>query len=261
MAELEMLQPQEVVTSLLVVCLPEEGLISGFRAGEWTIVERFPQEGEAKLRLQRTLSMLTELKARAFVIKEVDPRDRNKLASWRTLVRFNEPELYLDPLDAVAASPEALQSWTSAVDGGLRSSVPAPKPAAPTRMPMVMVACVAATAVAVIGMIAALQAPRVELKIDPLMEFARKGGITMSIPDKHRDGWYLRVKIHPDRYVEVVDRFPASQLQARSKAYDAKVEDVAAELKDRTIFAPTEPDEQNSLSPKLEAISSAFKRK
>ena len=261
MTELDMLQPQEVVSSLLVVCLPEEGLISGFRAGVWTIVERFPEEGKAKLRLQRLLTMLNELKARAFVIREVDPRERNKLISWRTLVRYNEPELYLDPSDAVEASPEAVERWHAAMDPSRRPSLPTPQPAPSMRMPMALAASIAAAVVAVVGMIAALQAPKIELKIDPLMEFARKGGITLSVPDEHRAGWYVRVKIHPDQYVEIVDRFPASQLQARMRAYDAKPEDVAAALKDRSAFAATVTDDPNSLSPKLEAISSAFKRK
>jgi len=118
-----------------------------------------------------------------------------------------------------------------------------------------------AALVATLAMIVALQGPKIGLQDDALLEFARQGGITMSLPDENRPGWYMRVKIHPNRYVEVVDRFPASRLQARASASDAKLEDVLASFKEGTFFSGTEDGKPSALGPKLESISSAFKRK
>lgn len=261
MSGLDVLQPTERVSSLIVVCLPDDGLITGFEPGKWTIVERLEQEGEAKLRLQRLLPALAALKARAFVIRETDPRDRNRMVSWRTMVRYNEPELYLDPLDAVDASPDALLHWEAATTD-FRASPAAPaKPASSMREPLVLAASAAAAAVALVGMLVALQRPKIELKVDPGLEFARQGGISLSLPDDKRAGWYMRVKIHPNRTVEIVDRFPASELQAKASLSDARLEDVIASFDDRPVASKPEEGATNALRPKLEAISSAFTRK
>lgn len=264
MSVLDVMPPTERVSALVVVCLPEDGLITGFEAGKWTVIERLDQEGEAKLRLQRLLPALAALKARAFVIRESDPRDRNKMVSWRTMVRYNEPEVYLDPSDAVAASPDALRHWQEATTQlQLRPAAPA-KPARSLREPLIMGASVVAAVaalVATLAMAVALQAPKIGLQDDALLEFARQGGITLSLPDESRQGWYMRVKIHPNKLVEIVDRFPASRLQSRASASDARLEDVLAAFKEGNAFSGTEDGKPSVLDPKLEAISSAFKRK
>lgn len=264
MSVLDVMPPTERVSALVVVCLPEDGLITGFEAGKWTVIERLDQEGEAKLRLQRLLPALAALKARAFVIRESDPRDRNKMVSWRTMVRYNEPEVYLDPSDAVAASPDALRHWQEATTQlQLRPAAPA-KPARSLREPLIMGASVVAAVaalVATLAMAVALQAPKIGLQDDALLEFARQGGITLSLPDESRQGWYMRVKIHSNKLVEIVDRFPASRLQSRASASDARLEDVLAAFKEGNAFSGTEDGKPSVLGPKLEAISSAFKRK
>jgi hypothetical protein len=71
----------------------------------------------------------------------------------------------------------------------------------------------------------------------------------------------MRVKIHPNQVVEIVDRFPASRLQSRASASDARLEDVLAAFKDGNAFTATEDGKPSALGPKLESISSAFKRK
>lgn len=264
MSVLDVMPPTERVSALVVVCLPEDGLITGFEAGKWTVIERLDQEGEAKLHLQRLLPALAALRARAFVIRESDPRDRNKMVSWRTMVRYNEPEVYLDPSDAVDASPDALRHWQEATTQ-LQSRPAAPaKPARSLREPLIMGASVVAAVaalVATLAMAVALQAPKIGLQDDALLEFARQGGITLSLPDESRQGWYMRVKIHPNKLVEIVDRFPASRLQSRASASDARLEDVLAAFKEGNAFSGTEDGKPSVLGPKLEAISSAFKRK
>lgn len=257
MSALNIPQPQERITNLLVVCLPEDGLISGFQAGQWTIVERFEQLGDAKVRLHRLLKPLTHLKARAFIVQETDPRRTNKPISWRTLVRYNEPELYLDPSDAVEASETALESWATAEKSFSAPRVVEAKPAAPNRALIVAVAALAASVVAIIGMFAALQAPRFEVQIDPLSEFTRRGGVALTVPDDHRPGWYVRVKLHPDKSVEIVDRFPDSMLEARRQAGDLKPEDVAAILNRRRANAGTSTGNPSPM-PALQEAAAAF---
>lgn len=225
MTVLSIQQPQERITNLLVVCLPAEGLISGFKAGEWTVVERFAEMGEAKLRLRRLLGLLDHLKARAFIVQETDPRQANKLVSWRTVVRYREPDLYLDPSDAAELSGEAADSWTNAEKTYQNPPAPPPTSALPSRSTIVAVASWAAATVAVIGMVAAIQATRVEVKFDPLLEFARRGGTVMTVPDERRPGWYVRVKLHPDRKFELVGRFPASDLEAAKRVGQLRPED------------------------------------
>lgn len=224
MTVLSIQQPQERITNLLVVCLPTDGLISGFKAGEWTVVERFAEMGEAKLRLRRLLGLLDHLKARAFIVQETDPRQPNKLASWRTVVRYREPDLYLDPSDAAELSEEAAESWTSAEKTYQNPPAPPAKSSLPSRSTVVAAASLAAATVAVVGMIAAIQA-RVEVKDDALLEFARRGGVSMTIPDEGRPGWYVRLKIHPNRVVEKVGSFPAYDLEAAKRVGDMNPED------------------------------------
>jgi hypothetical protein len=225
MTVLSIQQPQERITNLLVVCLPTDGLISGFKAGEWTVVERFAEMGEAKLRLRRLLGLLDHLKARAFIVQETDPRQPNKLVSWRTVVRYRETDLYLDPSDAAELSEEAAESWASAEKTYHNPPAPPAKSSLPSRSTVVAAASLAAATVAVVGMIAAIQASSVPAKFDPLLEFARRGGTVMTVPDEHRPGWYIRVKLHPDRKYELVGRFPASDLEAAKLVGHLKPED------------------------------------
>jgi hypothetical protein len=257
MGALEIPQPKERITNLLVVCLPTDGLITGFQAGQWTIVERFEQLGDAKVRLHRLLKPLTHLKARAFIVQETDPRRPNKPVSWRTLVRFNEPELYLDPSDAVEASETALESWATAATSFSAPRVVEAKPAAPNRALIVAVAALAASVVAVIGMFVALQAPRFGVQIDPLSEFTRRGGVALTVPDEHRPGWYVRVKMYPDKSVEIVDRFPDYMLDARRQAGDLKPEDVAAILNRPRAGAGASKGNPTSM-PALQEAAAAF---
>jgi hypothetical protein len=257
MSALNIPQPKERITNLLVVCLPEDGLISGFQAGQWTIVERFEQLGDAKVRLRRLLKPLTHLKARAFIVQETDPRQPNKLVSWRTLVRYNEPELYLDQSDAVEASEAALKSWASAEDTFASPQVVEAKPAAPNRAPIVVAASLAACVVAIIGMFVALQAPRFQVQIDPISEFTRRGGVAMTVPDEHRPGWYVRVKIHPDKSVEIVDRFPDYMLASRRQDGDLKAEDVAAIVNRRRASAGTSTGSPTQM-PAMQEAAAAF---
>jgi hypothetical protein len=225
MTVLSIQQPQPRVSNLLVVCLPAEGLISGFKAGEWTVVERFAEMGDAKLRLRRLLGLLDHLKARAFIVQETDPRQTNKFVSWRTVVRYREPDLYLDPSDATELSEEAADSWASAEKTFQNPPAPQAKSNLPGRSTLVAAASAGAAAVAVVGMIAAISATRVEVKFDPLQEFARRGGTVMTVPDERRPGWYVRAKLHPDGKYEYVGRFPASDLEAAKKVGDLRPED------------------------------------
>ncbi|MGU3658577.1 hypothetical protein [Methylobacterium fujisawaense] len=225
MTVLSIQQPQPRVSNLLVVCLPAEGLISGFKAGEWTVVERFAEMGDAKLRLRRLLGLLDHLKARAFIVQETDPRQTNKFVSWRTVVRYREPDLYLDPSDATELSEEAADSWASAEKTFQNPPAPPAKSSLPSRSTLVAAASAAAAMVAVVGMVAAIQASRVEVKFDPLQEFVRQGGTVMTLPDERRPGWYVRVKLHPDRKYELVGRFPASDLEAAKRVGKLRPED------------------------------------
>lgn len=258
MTELALPHATERVSSLLVVCLPTEGLVTGFEADKWTVVQRFDQEGDAKIRLQRILPTLASLKARAFLIRETDPRDRKKMVSWRTMVRYNEPEVYLDPSDAVEASPEALKHWADAtLPFHMRPPAPA-KPGPSRREPIILGASAAAGVAALVALLVVLSTPKIEVKPDPDLEFARQGGITLSVPDDRRPGWYVKLKIYPNQTVELVERFPAARLKAQS-AGDARLEDVAAAF-DRSILAQRD-GAPNALGSKLEAISSGFKRR
>lgn len=259
MSGLGLEKPAERVSTLLIVCLPNEGLVTGFEADKWTVVQRFDQEGDAKIRLQRILPTLAALKARAFVIRETDPQDRNKMVSWRTMVRYNEPEVYLDPSDAVEASPDALRHWADVtLPFHLRPPAPA-KPGPSRREPIILGASAAAGAAALVALLVVLSTPKIEVKVDPNLEFARRGGITVSVPDDRRPGWYMKVKIHPNQVVELVERFPASRLQTESVG-DARLEDVVAAF-DQSLFAERDGNAPNVLGSKLEAISSAFRRK
>lgn len=235
MKALDLRQPKKGITNLLVICLPAEGLISGFEAGKWTIVGRFEQIEDAKLRLRRLMKFLEHLEARAFIIQETHSRQSGKRASWRTLVRFKEPELYLDQSDAVDASEAALESWAEVADSFVAPSVMKAKPAPSNRNLIVTAASIAAAVLAMISMIAALQAPKVQLKVAPPSAFTRAGGITMSIPDEHRAGWYVRVRIYPDKSVEIVDRFPAYARGKHWKEGDLTPEDLAADVNRSSI--------------------------
>ncbi len=230
MSSLVIPQPREQVTYLLVVSLPTEGLINGFRAEEWTTVERFQDVEVAKVRLHRLRKPLTALAARAFIVQETDPRKPNRQISWRTIVRYNEPEVYLSHSDAVEASKESLESWVAAATAlSAPSSVRAQR-APSTRGPIVVAALMAAAMVALIGMFATLRVPTTQPKVAPPSAFIRAGGIMMSIPDKHRAGWYVRVKVYPDKSVEIVDRFPAYAKGLHWKDGDRMPEDLVADI-------------------------------
>lgn len=231
MKALDLRQPHERVTNLLVICLPAEGLITGFEAGKWTIVGRFEQIEHAKRRLRRLMHFLEHLEARAFIIQEAVPRQSSKRAPWLTLVRFREPELYLDQSDAVEASEEALESWAAIADSFVAPSTMKAKPAPSKRSPIVIAALMAAAVVALIGIIAALQTLSIKLSNALPSAFTRAGGITMSIPDEHRAGWYVRVKIYPDKSVEIIDRFPAYARGKHWKEGDMTPEELAADVK------------------------------
>lgn len=252
------LTPTERVSSLLVVSLPEDGLVPGFEADAWIIVERFQEEGEAKFRLHRILAMLDKFKARAFIVRETAPRERNKMVSWRTIVRYKEPDLYLDPVDAYDASPEALRNWEAAVDLFLSPPRPVAKRPPAQRKSLALPASIAAAIVATVGIVVAVQAPGNGPAIDPSNEFARQGGFMMTVPDKGRPGYYVRLKVHPNKFVEVVDWFAGADPRARNAFRDVTAEDGADALMERAVRS--KGGEPGSMRPKLQAISSSSKR-
>lgn len=211
-----LIAPSETVRYLLVLCLPSEGLLDGFRAGEWTILEDFEEEGTAKLRLHRIVQLLHHLKAKAFVIQETNPQRRGSMVSWRTIARFNEPELYIDPDEAAVASPEALVSWADAVRDFL--TPPALRPRQPQSMVgFGLFASGVAAAVAILALFVALRPQKVEFEIDAINLFARQGGVYATLPDRGQPGWYVRVKMHPNGSIELLDRISEADLQEQAK--------------------------------------------
>ena len=246
------IDPTENVRCLLVVCLPPEGLLPGFRADEWTILEEFAEEGSAKLRMHRIVQMLNHLKARAFVIRETDPRRPGSMVSWRTIVRFNEPELYLDPDEAWPASPEALVSWADAVAAFLAPPRLEPRPQQPT-VPLGFIATAATAAVALLALGLSLRTPKMEFEIDALNHFARQGGMYATLPDKSRPGWYVRVKMHPNGSVELLDRISEGELQKQMKK--------GPETAETDSVATAAALSGEAVNQRLEGVAAAFRKK
>lgn len=48
----------------------------------------------------------------------------------------------------------------------------------------------------------------------------------MTVPDEGRPGWYVRLKIHPNRTIEKVGSFPAYDLEAAKRVGDMNPEDL-----------------------------------
>lgn len=241
----------ENVRCLLVVCLPPGGLLPGFRANEWTILEEFAEEGSAKLRMHRIVQMLNHLKARAFVIRETDPRRPGSMVSWRTIVRFNEPEIYLDPDEAWVASPEALVSWADAVEAFL--APPRLETKAQPKVPLGFLATAATAAVAFLALGLSLRTPKVEFEIDALNHFARQGGVYATLPDKNRPGWYVRVKMHPNGSVELLERISEDDLQKQTKK--------GPETSEADSVASAATLSGEAVNERLEGVAAAFRKR
>ncbi|GJD90715.1 hypothetical protein BHAOGJBA_4257 [Methylobacterium hispanicum] len=242
----------------LIVRLPDRNLLPGFRPDEWTILNDFGEEVEALAGTRSVGRLLGRLGAEGVVVREAGAAPSGGGVLWTILRRFDVSGVDPEPAEAVAAEAEALLSWNGALAASLGSPRAKRKPARPTLAPALgLIASVVG-----IGLAAAAASTWTAGIPDGSAEdaeFMRRGGFHATVPDRARQGWYVRLKVHPNGSSEVTKRLSEAEL--------LKDVDLEAEVRRRLGIGPASapkgsaPGVAPDMIGRIDGVAAAFRRR